>query len=259
MSQYNNSIQQENIDPIQQMEDMMNQIPPQHFETRPELAPNATKKSIKEFAKQQKVNSMKFSCKTVPDDLRRTILQGFLAYLDEYKANKGKTHAIQNFYCKIRDNFIKTRGYGEYPVDSLTPGNIAKVIDNEKKKFAAALARINKSGAAAKKYVHFELAFAIWRSDHATIVEFRRGNKNKNDELDDHLISNEEVFESIDSSSYNENVQENIARSTVVKEKKDDEKTLRIAFLKTANSTQDKYGTFLDCAMDYLQWKRAGN
>ena len=52
----------------------------------------------------------------------------FLAYLDKYKANRGKTNAIQSIYCKIRDNFIKTRGYGDYPLESMTPSNIAKVI-----------------------------------------------------------------------------------------------------------------------------------
>ena len=111
---------------------------------------------------------------------------------------------MQSIYCKIRDNFIKTRGYGDYPLESMTPSNIAKVIDNEKKNFSSALARINKSGAAAKKYKHFELAFAIWRSDHATIVEFRRGNTNENENKNMEMIENDEVFESVDTAKYQE-------------------------------------------------------
>ena len=163
-----------------------NHVPPQDFETisvsttsnKRVVKPVEAKKKTKKQEKEEKLALIKredtpFHIAEVPDDLRLAIVRGRIFYKSEFDNSNGKTAQKQHLYKKLIGDYVKNKVFGDYNVDLITPGTVANILANEKKRFFKALENIKKSGGAGNKFVYFEVYFDLWKSEPKATELFR--------------------------------------------------------------------------------------
>ena len=118
--------------------------------------------------------------------------------------------------------------------------------------------RIAKSGAAAAKYNHFSLAFALWKGEKDMVCEFRRANNTMTDGHDENELELQEVYDQISEDKYIESdeKQRALAKS---KSKVTSDKELKRKFMETSIVTQNQHQELLVSAKAYLDQLIAKN
>eukprot|EP00834_Sanchytrium_tribonematis_P004753 NODE_252_length_11723_cov_1.965933.p2 type:complete len:343 gc:universal NODE_252_length_11723_cov_1.965933:8641-9669(+) len=188
-----------------------------------------------------------------PDDLRKAVLSGFLAYKDDLKRLGGRTSEKQIVKRKIIDNFLNNRVFSGVDMSVVDEKFIAAIYDLEHTNFVRYMERAMKSGSGAtKKTALFDLGFELWKGDPKAIEPVRIKLGRPVEEITRDMVTPK--FEPIKPIQDDDLKQ---LHNKATKKKSDDANSLSLKneTMMTIRDTNKRFNSYMDTSEEYMKLK----